>query len=83
MFWPVSAFHMDNHFWERVDAWRKDPTLFKPIKWHHVFPGAGIGAGLFVGYVAVSYVWNHFGPNKNKGHDSDHGSHHGHEKVRH
>ncbi len=55
---------MDNHFWERIDAWRKDPTLFKPVRWYQLMPGAGIVVGLFVGYVAVSYVWDNFGPRR-------------------
>lgn len=72
---------MDNNFWERVDAWRKDPTLFKPVRWHQVFPGAGIGIGLFVGYVAVSYVWNSFGPRSKA---IEHGHHdHGHSEKSH
>jgi len=71
---------MDNHFWERVDAWRKDPTLFKPVRWWQTVPGVPLGVGLFVGYVAISYVWEHFGPKKDA---HGHGHGHGHQAVKH
>jgi hypothetical protein len=63
----------------RLDKWRQSPLL-RATHFKHMFPGMGVGFGLFAVYFALETVFAGRGDSHNHGHavegkTNDHASH--------